>query len=328
MDECKGALGGDKANINSVSGQCGLARGMPQRTDGSDSVRLEQGSEWALPLYYCASASRALIKTVLFSVDNITSIDGVHVTGVAEKQYRDASEYPIWAVEDTGRNLATVRPLWGLAESEDESPLGDVSFKQHPRLWLTGYETFTEDEAKGDVMQNLAGLQFHSMALGVSYSVGGLVEDMYSGGASLPMYNRWKELTKSPEGTAKVINLIWTDVSANAVVGTRGQMPQREPPGLGPAYNGGSGGGEGQARRDGRPGRGRDSCRRPDLAAQGQVQAPLRHPRLHRPRPHPGRARLCRRRSRHASRHAGADPLVPDTTLGRKGNDGHTGGGE
>lgn len=211
---------------------------MPQRSDGSDSVRLEQGSEWALPLYYCASASRALVKTVSFSVDNTTSLAGIKVTSIAEKEYRDASEYPIWAVENTGRNMSTVKPLWGLVDSEDESPLEDISFKAHPHLWLAGYEFFPDDEGKGDAFQNIAGLQFHSMALGVAYSVGRFDDITYSGAGSLPMYNRWMELTRSPEGMAKVISLIWTDVSANAVVGTRGQMPRGEPPGLAPAYKG------------------------------------------------------------------------------------------
>jgi len=316
-------MGGDLANINSVSGKCGLAKGMPQRSDGSDSVHLEQGSEWTVPLYYCASASRALIKIVSFSVDNTTSLAGIQVTRIAEKTYRDASEYPIWAVENTGRNLSTVRPLWGLAESE-ESPLEDISFKRHPHLWLTGYEIWTEDEAKGDEYQNLAGLQFYSMALGVAYSVGNVWDVKYSGGGSLPMYNRWKELTESPEGTAKVVSLIWTDVSANAVVGTQGQMPQREPPGLGPAYKGGR---DEKVRRagDGRPEGEGGARRRAYLPTQSRIQDPVRDSRLHHTRPPPRHPWLRPRSPRHSPRHAGADPLVPRPALGRKGHDGHAG---
>lgn len=36
------------------------------------------------------------------------------------------------------------------------------------------------------------------------------------------MYRRWQELSRTAETTAKILNLIWTDLSSNAVVGTRG----------------------------------------------------------------------------------------------------------
>lgn len=219
--------------MENVAGMCGLVAGIPQRTDGSDSVLVDSGSEWDVQLHHCASASRAILKTVSFSV-NGTGLSGLQVTGLAEKEYRDDSEYPIWTMEDSKRRLGSGSQLWGLAESED-APFDSVSFKRHPYLWLNGIEADVYRNADGDKSENLPGAFFHGMALGVAYSV---EEDgKYSGVESLPMYNRWKDLTKTTEGTAKLINLIWTDVAANAVVGTRSQLPKGEPPGLGPAYD-------------------------------------------------------------------------------------------
>ncbi|KAH6853287.1 hypothetical protein B0I37DRAFT_420104 [Chaetomium sp. MPI-CAGE-AT-0009] len=226
---CGGELGTNAARINDVGSTCGLVTGIPQRSDGSDSIHLTPGSRWTVPLYNCASTTRAVIKTVSFSVNNTDDLAGLRIVNITEKQYQDSSEYPVWAVEDVERRLFNTKPLWGLVESET-APFGNISFKRHPHLWLSGHDILDE----GGSTQNLPGLHFYSMALGVAYSVDEI--SSYSGGALLPMQTRWKELSKSAEGTATLINLIWTDVSANAVVGTHGQMPRTEPPGLGPAY--------------------------------------------------------------------------------------------
>jgi len=39
------------------------------------------------------------------------------------------------------------------------------------------------------------------------------------------MYKKWQELSKKPETSAKILNLIWTDIAANMVVGTKGLQP-------------------------------------------------------------------------------------------------------
>ena len=233
MTVCRGALTGDYANSTNVAGMCGIVSGIPQRRDGSDSVLLEAGSEWQVPLYSCASASRAILKTVSFAV-NSTGLAGLGITGIKDKEYGSESDYPIWVVEESERRLGHANPLWGLAKNED-APFGGVAFRRHPHLWLNGVNADLITRPGGDTSANMAGTYFHGMALGVAYSVGD--NEQYSGASSLPLYNRWKDLTKTREGTAKLINLVWTDVAANAVVGTRGQVPRPDPPGLGPAYD-------------------------------------------------------------------------------------------
>ncbi|KAK4246331.1 hypothetical protein C7999DRAFT_33294 [Corynascus novoguineensis] len=44
----------------------------------------------------------------------------------------------------------------------------------------------------------------------------------YSGQTNLALKRRWKDLSRSADTVAKIPNLIWTDLAANAVVGTKG----------------------------------------------------------------------------------------------------------
>jgi hypothetical protein len=44
----------------------------------------------------------------------------------------------------------------------------------------------------------------------------------FSGAMNYAMLARWRELSKSVETLPKILNLIWTDLAANALVGTRG----------------------------------------------------------------------------------------------------------
>jgi hypothetical protein len=46
------------------------------------------------------------------------------------------------------------------------------------------------------------------------------------------MYNQWKKLSSTAAGSAKILNLIWTDIAANAVVGTRSWIPTADAPNL------------------------------------------------------------------------------------------------
>lgn len=154
---------GDRSKFGTVIGACGLIAGIPQRTDGSDSVLAESGPQWERPVHSCASASRTIIKTVTFSY-NSTGLSGLQVTGLAEKAYSSDSDYPIWAVEDVDRKELSFYPLWGLSESED-APSGDMALKRHPHLWLHGGAALLSFQAGGHDSENLPAAWFHSMAL-------------------------------------------------------------------------------------------------------------------------------------------------------------------
>jgi hypothetical protein len=43
----------------------------------------------------------------------------------------------------------------------------------------------------------------------------------FSGAQNFAMLARWRELSKTPETTPKILNLIWTDLAANNLIGSR-----------------------------------------------------------------------------------------------------------
>lgn len=44
----------------------------------------------------------------------------------------------------------------------------------------------------------------------------------FSGYTSLALFAKWQQLSRTPADAAKIINLVWTDVAANTVAGTKG----------------------------------------------------------------------------------------------------------
>lgn len=103
------------------------------------------------------------------------------------------------------------------------------------RLYLPGYidQYYYPllNGAKGitDRQQNLPGVDFYRQSLYEALTVvalgtrgyQGQLPD-YSGQTSLALYAKWQNMTLSADGTAGIINLIWTDLAANTVVGTKG----------------------------------------------------------------------------------------------------------
>lgn len=78
--------------------------------------------------------------------------------------------------------------------------------------------------------QYLPALNFYSQALYTALNIGppfvrasgyqGYAD--YSGWSSLGVYAKWQKLSTSADTVSQILNLVWTDVAANAVVGTRG----------------------------------------------------------------------------------------------------------
>jgi hypothetical protein len=188
-------------------------------------------------MYSCASASRATIKTVDFGYNTSTTLAGLFVKDIRPKVYSDSSKYPLWASE-TGKLpdwfLAAMLPLWGIVDKKDDS-MQNIEYAQAPHLWLS---SSTQLSGYGFITQNLPAGEFPGLGLFHAYGVNSAatistsgVGD-YSGRANLPMYNQWKNLSSTAAGSARILNLIWTDIAANAVVGTRNWIPTADAPNL------------------------------------------------------------------------------------------------
>jgi hypothetical protein len=97
--------------------------------------------------------------------------------------------------------------------------------------------------------QYLPALNFYSQALYSALNIGPPVARYsgyqgyadYSGWSSLGVYAKWQKLSASADMVSQILNLVWTDVAANAVVGTRGwgltSAASTDPTGFAPSAN-------------------------------------------------------------------------------------------
>ncbi|XP_014561460.1 hypothetical protein COCVIDRAFT_22421 [Bipolaris victoriae FI3] len=216
------------ANISNIA----IATGTfypPPRPMGRDLNPFDlgkPGDAWTQRVYTCASASRATIKTVTFLYNGNGGLSDLRVINVTEKTYPNTSSMPIWGVEDSGITYRDIKPFWGLL-SPKFAERSNISSIQRESLWLPGY-TGRFLSSVVDSKMNTPGASFYSTIMQYIYAE--LFSDTalesveihdYSGYGQFALYQRWLELGRTATRSADIINLIWTDIAANAVVGTR-----------------------------------------------------------------------------------------------------------
>ncbi|ODH52079.1 hypothetical protein GX48_01868 [Paracoccidioides brasiliensis] len=224
---CQGAGNSDYANITNIGVACGMVFGAARRGDGSRSLVFEPGTAWTVPLYSCASASRALIKTVDFRFNGTDGLKSLSIRDIRDKTYTRDEEKPLWGVEHTEKSLNDVLPLWGLVSDEYKGKK-DISVLRKEWLWLPGFTGRFGTSPVG--YSNLPGMYFHTGGFQTAYDISSSppsgVSD-YSGETNIAMYSKWQGWSEKAGTTAKIINLVWTDVTANAVVGTKGWISRQ-----------------------------------------------------------------------------------------------------
>ena len=202
------------------------------------------GIGYSVPISSCASANRVIIKTVRFSFNTSDTVSGLKIESIEPKKYASSSEYPLWAFESSDEaegdpqwNIRSWDPLWGIVEKED-STFSNLTYKRSPELWLTGNTATNNADYSGF---NLAAITIPRSLLYHGYEVhqpsGSLTSSRndladYSGKLNIEMLNLWRNLSATPQGTGRMIDLVWTDVAANAFYGGRGMLPVGLPPNL------------------------------------------------------------------------------------------------
>jgi hypothetical protein len=173
-------------------------------------------------MYSCMSTVKASIKTVTFRFNNTDDLSGLSVISVQEKEYKDDASKPLWAVEQSDMPLREGNPLWGLVTEESAKQL-NVSTLRKESLYLPGFTGNSFGALSSH--HNLPGADFPAIALGATYTTGGLTSNAkidYSGGSNLALYRLWQERSRTAETSANILNLIWTDIATNMVIGTKG----------------------------------------------------------------------------------------------------------
>ena len=154
------------------------------------------------------------------------SLDRLQVLDVSVKSYNSSTEYPWWAVEQTNMNLTDVDALWGLVSPEvAQMASPQYSFLQSPELFLPGLVDEITVGYKVDWtgsltdVQNMPASTFPEAALAGTYQID--TEAYHCGSQSMAMYAKWQIYSRGAASAAKILDLVWTDLSANAVMGTR-----------------------------------------------------------------------------------------------------------
>ncbi|OAX82651.1 hypothetical protein ACJ72_02997 [Emergomyces africanus] len=235
---CAGSTFNSPANINTTIVGCSLLYGAANRIDkGGSSLIANPGSRWSLPVYSCSSAVKALVKEVTFQF-NGTNFEALKVNSTKPKSYADQESKPLWAVEDLKEiSISNGKPLWGiLGPSKSKGDIhfpSNISTISHEHLYLPGYmDDFTllleGNRGVSDASQNLPGAEFYTQSMLAALTITrpgaggyrGYVD--YSGFTSLALFAKWQNLSKTPEGAARILDLVWTDSAANAIMGTKG----------------------------------------------------------------------------------------------------------
>ncbi|GKZ26724.1 hypothetical protein AbraCBS73388_002977 [Aspergillus brasiliensis] len=210
------------SNMSSVGVACGTVFAAPRRIDG-DPLIPDTNSSWSTPLYSCAAATKAAVREVTFRFNGTGGLDKLVIQSINEKKYKDSSELPLWGVEQLkNHTLQNVRPLWGLVSPQVGSR-DDISALKRDYLWLPGYtDLLTSDTLAGE--PSMPGNLFYTERLLSLFDISTLNDatSRYTGSGDLALYNRWFELSSSASGVEQMLGLIWTDMTANTVVGTRG----------------------------------------------------------------------------------------------------------
>ncbi|KAL4890583.1 hypothetical protein BDV59DRAFT_184244 [Aspergillus ambiguus] len=227
-DFCQQTSDVSPVSIDSVAVSCGIIYGAATPSDGSNAFTWDPKSTWSIPLYTCASATKAMIKTVHFSYNGTGSLKDLHILGIYDKQYERQEDLPYWGVERReDLNVGDVSPVWGMVAPEYKDHPG-LSVVQKEHLWLPDGQSTLSIGYSSD---NLPAAEFANKALRAVYQIGSdptgfemsageSIAD-YSGQNNAGMFTTWQNMTKTAAGSANVFNLIWTDIAANAVVGTR-----------------------------------------------------------------------------------------------------------
>ncbi|KAF2741897.1 hypothetical protein M011DRAFT_522494 [Sporormia fimetaria CBS 119925] len=184
-----------------------------------NSMLFDPGTEWTIPLYSCASASKASIKTVSFRYNGTQGLQSLDVTNIQPKEYPKEEDKPLWTVENLAVELHDVNPVWGMT-TPDHANGPNITTWRGPHLYLPG---FVRPDVKSPVArhQYLAGVDFYPINMALTYNMDEVDSGFlfgtpdYTGRSNLALYRKWQE----------IINLIWTDLSANGVVGTKGHIP-------------------------------------------------------------------------------------------------------
>ncbi|KAF3482941.1 uncharacterized protein GIQ15_02265 [Arthroderma uncinatum] len=217
----------DASLKNDYNIECGYFFGAASRVDGGNPLFREVGSKWRTPIYTCAGAVKASVKTISFVMNGTATLDSLAIQRIEDKHYANPRDLPLWALEDwwhPGSEGAYSGPLWGIVDHSYEHTPG-YNFTRAPSLYLPfSYYALTLSSSSGP-LDNLAGATMPYGILGkvLNNDFFSRLRDeyvTYSGANNVALANKWRNLSRTSGDTAKLLRLVWTDIMASNIVGT------------------------------------------------------------------------------------------------------------
>ncbi|OCL00584.1 uncharacterized protein K441DRAFT_719672 [Cenococcum geophilum 1.58] len=217
----RGYGGGDFANISNIAVETGLVMGVSSRQDGGSR---DPRSNWSAPIYSCATAMKAYIMDVSFLFNGRKGLASLEVTKAEPRIYKSNATTPLWAVENTGMQIKDVSPFWALVDDKYEhSPNMWTLRRDHLYLpagsgfWGSMY--MGVDSSPAAAPGTVLAMLYEDAAPHSSISPDALLD--YGGSTNYPLYLRWQKMSQNPVTSQTILNLIWTDIMANFVMGAR-----------------------------------------------------------------------------------------------------------
>lgn len=187
---------------------------------------MELGQRWSHPIYACLSAVKASVKTVSFRIEDESKLSDLKITDIGPSNFTGH----VWAVEKSHRQLRDTNPLWGLVSPSKQNDPG-ISTINRDSLYLPAGRSWLDSmgglKLTLTMVDSMAGSSFPLALLGKLYELDSWDKfPDYTGANSWSMYTKWADLSSNESTASQIVNLIWTDLMANAVMG-RSTMLQR-----------------------------------------------------------------------------------------------------
>lgn len=203
-----------------------MVRDTPRRVD-RPSVLFQDGSQWSSQLYTCASAVKVSIKTVKFIHNGTTqNLDNLAIQEIRSKEYRSLDETPLWGFEDWFYRLSEYDPVWGLVNSAYEG-FRNITTLRAPSFYMLGsangdQQGFDPSHSMMNLPAAIGPTKAMRSIVGGDSTSSGLFD--FFGRQSMSKWIRVQKLCQNSDSVSNVIKLLWTDMAASALVGTKGVL--------------------------------------------------------------------------------------------------------
>jgi hypothetical protein len=222
----QGFVSEDNANISFIASATGFLLGAASRIDNPEGVsRLDPGTKWTAPIHSCASTLKAFVMDVAFAMNGSASLSNLYVESATPRTYETNATTPLWAIENTGMNIGDVAPYWGLVDDRYETSPNLWTMRK-PSVYLpagAGSEVglVTDDASAGAFgpASVLQAVYVDALNFGLGPTSDGLPD--YTGKTNFPIFLRWQSLSRQAGTASTIINLIWTDIAANYLIGAK-----------------------------------------------------------------------------------------------------------